>query len=88
MHSAVFVAKLTEKRTDWQEFAANADTKVGKDRDVSRLAENVWLVNFHASPAALGWLTTLCEQRGMTYGILQLEDAPQWLPLGFDPKTI
>jgi len=55
---------------------------------VQRLGETVWLVNVQANPAALAALIHGAELHGLTYGILPLADVPQWLPAGFDPKTI
>lgn len=87
MHSVIFVARVVRERSDWTEFLAEVAKKTEKNSHVLRLAENVWLVSFHQSPAGLAWLTTLCEQRGIAYGILPLADEPQWLPAGLDPKT-
>jgi hypothetical protein len=58
-----------------------------KQRGVSRLGENVWLVNFIQNPAALTRLVSYSGEHEFEYGILQLDAEPQWLPAGFDPST-
>jgi hypothetical protein len=89
MHSALFVAKIpAQERQDWADFLAFIDQKIGADKSVIRLAENVWLTNFRGSPSALGWLSTTAERKGILYGILPFDAELQWLPVGFDPKTI
>jgi hypothetical protein len=100
MHSAIVVIKIPERSYDttvqqrWQAFTADVDQMGRSSPDpldqqtgVSRLAENVWLVNFQQNPAALARLVSVATQFGLTYGILQLDALPQWLPAGFDPKT-
>jgi len=86
MHSAIIVVEVVAQRTDWLEFTAAATSKLTHSKNVERLGENVWLTNFQTDPSALGWLTTLCEQRGIPYRILPLADAPRWLPVGSDPR--
>jgi hypothetical protein len=53
-----------------------------------RLGENVWLLIVQDTIAPLGHLVATAENRGIRYGILPFERAPEWLPTGFDPKTI
>jgi hypothetical protein len=86
MHSAIFVATEISQRTDWENFLTIVATKLKDARNIERLGENVWLVNFLISPSALAWLIALAEQRGVDYKILQLDAAPQWLPA--DPNFI
>jgi hypothetical protein len=86
MHSAIFYAKITSQRSDWDEFLRFVDGKTAKDKNVARLAENVWLLNIHDGTAALGWLIGGAEQRAIEYGILPFAQAPEWLPAGFDPR--
>lgn len=88
MHSALFVATIPPETGDWCQFLDDARTKLERSRGAVRLAENVWLLNFQASPAALGWLIALAEQKAIAYGVLPFEREPQWLPAGFDPETI
>jgi hypothetical protein len=85
MHSALFVATEMPQQTDWENFLTAVATKLQTARNIERLAENIWLVNFQISPSALGWLISLAEQRGVDYRILQLDAAPQWLPV--DPNS-
>lgn len=88
MHSALFVASLTTPKTDWATFCQYVDQKLSRDESVVRLSENVWLVNVQQSPAALGHLVHYAEAHKVAYGIVPFERAPEWLPGGFDPKTI
>jgi len=86
MHSVLFVAKPTQKRADWAEFLKKVDLKLARS-DVSRLAENVWLVDLHRSTTSLGWLISSAASQAIAYGMLSFERAPEWLPDGFDPNT-
>jgi hypothetical protein len=87
MHSAMFIAQPSADES-WDKFSVNAGAKTEKDKNALRLAENVWLLDVRVSPASLGWLISTAERFGVSYGILQFEHEPQWLPGGFDPKTI
>jgi hypothetical protein len=88
MHSVLFAAKIPAEIQDWQTFLGAAAPKLKQAKGVLRLAENVWLLNLQESVAPLGWLVSLADQRGLSYGILPFQDAPQWLPAGNDPSTI
>jgi hypothetical protein len=89
MHSVLFVAQPGDRfANDWQEFSVLAANKTGRDKKAVRLAENVWLLDLTERPASLGWLIATAETKGVSYGLLPFEHAPQWLPVGFDPKTI
>jgi hypothetical protein len=89
MHSALFVAKIPGlERHNWAGFLGAVAQHLRDEKSAMRLAENVWLVNFQASPSALSWLVTSAERHDTTYGILPFVDEPQWLPVGFDPNTI
>jgi hypothetical protein len=81
MHSAIFVAEIPGKRGDWDEFLGIADVKAKEGKDVERISDNVWQINFREFPSALGWLIALCEQWDVRYRILPLADAPEWLPI-------
>jgi hypothetical protein len=87
MHSAIFVC-LPERNADFPQFLSIVAAKLKDEQQFDRLAENVWLVNFQKHPDHLGWLIALCEQRGISYRILPLADAPQWFPVGSGPKTV
>lgn len=87
MHSALFIASIPEDRR-WGPFLSFVDAKIKNDPHVRRLAENVWLVCVKESVAGLGWLVSIAESQTVSYGLLPFDDAPQWLPAAFDPKTI
>ena len=89
MHSALFVAQVWGKDPiKWGEFLMKAKVGLRKHPGVLRLAENVWLMNFQESPVSLSWFVCAADIHGIPYGILPFERAPEWLPVGFDPKTI
>jgi hypothetical protein len=83
MHSALFVAveptSLAPSQV-WLSFVSDANKHLEINKHVDKLARNVWLVNFHSSPAALASLISGAEARGVAYKILALADVPQWLP--------
>lgn len=88
MHSVLFVVSVPSQ-VKWREFAAHADLKLRKYPGAFlRLGENVWLLNLQLSVVPLGQLIALADQFEVSYGILPFEHAPEWLPGGFDPKTI
>jgi hypothetical protein len=89
VHSAVVVVKLrqdrqTEQKT-WREFL-NVISPLEANEAAARLGENIWLIDFQRDPGAFALLVSACDQFELSYGILPLENAPQWLPAGFDPK--
>jgi len=99
MHSAIVVINLPEKHetegqhSKWLTFLADvcrsSEPMVSslEDQDgVMRLAENVWQVNFHDNPGAFARLISCAMHHKLTYGILQLKDAPVWHPAAFHPK--
>jgi hypothetical protein len=97
MHSAVVVIEIPKPTYDtsvpsaWRNFLAEVDMPVSRPAldqqpGVSRLGENVWLVNLQENPLALGRLLRSVENFQFSYGILPLDAGPQWLPVGFDPK--
>jgi hypothetical protein len=88
MHSALFVLQLPLNESEWRNFADRAKLSKWQGKGASRLAENVWLLNFQESPEPLGLLIAAAAALGFSYGILPFEHAPQWLPVGFDPNTI
>jgi hypothetical protein len=97
MHSAIVVIEMppsthdTSVRQAWANFNGELDIPVAKpplhqQKGVSRLGENVWLVNLQENPGALGRILRSAENFQFAYGILPLDAGPQWLPAGFDPK--
>ena len=90
MHSALFAAKVPDlpNRQDWGRFIEAVGAKIMPGEQTTRLAENVWVVNFSESPSALSWFVASAETHGISYGILPFDAEPRWLPAGFDPKTI
>jgi hypothetical protein len=94
MHSAIIVVEMPEVRFDatsnptWENFLARVDRLtshkpdlIDKQKGVERLGENVWLVNFLQNPAALARLVEAAVRMPLHYKILQLDAAPQWLPV-------
>ena len=88
MHSALFVAQIPIGGARWREFLMKAKVGLRTHPGVSRLAENVWLVNLQENPAPLAYFVSAADALGVPYGILPFEHAPQWLPVDFDPNTI
>jgi len=89
MHSALFVARVSGVLPEkWRNFLTRAKVELHTYPSVSCLAENVWVVNFQENPAPLSYLVAAADDLGVHYGILPFEHAPEWLPAGFDPKTI
>lgn len=98
MHSAIIAVAMpewpqgTRNHPKWQAFIAAIDRLTDAKPDpldrqsgVVRIAEGVWQVNFQDNPAAVARLVSCALEHKLTYGILQLDAAPQWLPAGFDP---
>lgn len=88
MHSPLFVTEIPKDDDKWRLFVDGVKHKIKNVEGVLRLGENVWLLNLQKSVASLGWLIGHAEGQGIAYGLLPFENAPQWLPGGFDPKTI
>ena len=99
MHSAIVVINMPEKHESeghhpkWLAFLADtsraSEPMMGSLEDeesVVRLSENVWQVNFHDNPGAFARLVSYAMHHKLTYGILQLKDAPVWHPAAFHPK--
>ena len=60
MHSALFVAlEPTNPTQQWLDFVEDTSRNEEIARHASRLSNNVWLVNFQKSPAALGFFDFL-----------------------------
>lgn len=91
MHSVMFVATVGPTAQAWDEFVAFVDNSVKTTEHVIRLSENIWLLHLAKSKiatAALGTLIYRADAKGVSYGILPFEHAPEWLPGGFDPKSM
>jgi hypothetical protein len=99
MHSAIVVINIPEKQEieghhpSWLAFQAKlcraSEPMVSGLEDqegVLRLAENVWQVNFHDNPGAFARLVSCAMHHKLSYGILQLKEAPVWHPAAFHPK--
>jgi hypothetical protein len=93
MHSAIVVVAMSAvDQSGWNNFLSSINEKLprplGNQQGVSRLAENVWLLNFRQNPAAFARLVDTAARYKLPCEILQLGDPPQWLPVEFDPKPI
>lgn len=99
MHSAIVVVNMPEKletaahHPKWLAFlkavsvaAEPMAVALGEQAGVLRLAENVWQVNFQGNPGAFARLVSSAMHHQLSYGILQLKDAPTWHPASFQPK--
>ncbi len=99
MHSAIVVINMPETleskahHPDWLAFleASNsaADPMVAalaEQAGVVQLAENVWQVNFQENPGAFARLVSSAMHHRLSYGILQLAQAPVWHPASFRPQ--
>lgn len=87
MHSVLFVATIPAQHEVWVDFVQYAAKQTAENEAAARLSENVWLLNLQKSVAPLGWLVAKAEQKGIAYGLLPFERAPEWLPAAFDPNT-
>ncbi|HEY4985306.1 MAG TPA: hypothetical protein VII39_01680 [Bradyrhizobium sp.] len=99
MHSAIVVINMPEKHEleaqhpKWSTYLADlnraSEPMVNALQDqegVVRLAENVWQINFQDNPGAFARLISCAMHHKLTYGILQLKEAPVWHPAAFHPK--
>jgi hypothetical protein len=87
MHSVIFVATMPDQNADWSMFLGALAPKAKRAKGVERLAENVWVINVRCQDASLlGWLISLCDQKGIPFRMLPLERAPEWLPVAADSK--
>jgi hypothetical protein len=99
MHSAMIVVDMPHEpatgafsRQKWNDFIAEVDglklpqvNRLEDQAGVRLVTENVWLIDFQQNPSALAWLVVLANRHRLPYGILQLNDPPQWIPAGFVP---
>jgi hypothetical protein len=99
MHSAIVVINMPEKlettahHPKWLAFLKSTSlaaepmaVALGEEAGVLHLAENVWQVNFQDNPGAFARLVSCAMHHQLSYGILQLENAPTWHPASFRPK--
>src|ERR1700736_2900168 len=100
MHSAIVVINMPEKHESeghhpkWLAFLADSCrasepmmSSLEDEESVVRLSENVWQVNFHSNPGAFARLVSCSMHHNLTYGILQLKDAPVWHPVTFSSQA-
>jgi hypothetical protein len=88
MHSAIVKVVMPDDdagKQRWKAFLASVASLQGNPA-IELLGENVWQIDFQRSPAALARLVSACEQHNFSYGVLQLDAAPQWLPVDPSPK--
>jgi hypothetical protein len=83
MHTAIFYAAIPDDGSQASRqlaalFLAEAN-KLEGNPSATRLGDFVWEVNFRESPAALSVLVLACELLEIAYGVLTLDDAPQWI---------
>jgi hypothetical protein len=87
--SALFTASIPDNGSTWENFLGTLYQAIQKhEEQFSRISENVWILDLKSSMAPLGFLIAACERYAIPYGIVPFDDEPQWLPGGFDPKTI
>jgi hypothetical protein len=99
MHSAIVVVNMPEMNEaeghhpKWLAFSADLNraaepimSPLEDQEGILRLGENVWQLNFQDNPDAYVRLIACAMRHGLSYGILQLKDAPIWHPASFRPK--
>jgi hypothetical protein len=99
MHSAIVVINMSERHESeghhpkWLAYLADLSracepmvSSLEEQEGVSRLAQNVWQIDFQDNPGAFARLVSCAMHHNLTYGILQLKDAPVWHPASFHPK--
>jgi hypothetical protein len=80
MYMLVVVEMENERDTDWSMFLGALEPKWKRAKNTDRLAQNVWLADMRKDSAFLGWLISLCDQRGIPFRLLPIEKEPVWLP--------
>ncbi len=88
MQAALFVVSKLPENEVWKTFSDRIASKVAPSENTLRFSETVWFLNVTQTFADFGCLVREAEDLSISYGILPLEHEPQWLPAGFDPKTI
>jgi hypothetical protein len=83
MHRAiVYVVIPTNSPYDQQQIVGGMLAGIAKlegNKSAVRLGEFVWEVNFRDDPGALAVLIHTFEQQQLSYGILPLDAATQWI---------
>jgi hypothetical protein len=98
MHSAIVVVNMPEKHESkehhpkWLAFLADICrafepmmNSLEDEASVVRLSENVWQLNFRDNPGPFIRLISCAMHHQLTYGLLQLNEAPVWRPVTFHP---
>jgi hypothetical protein len=86
MRYALFTADIPD--TDvWRNYMNRVEPKLRQAKGVSKLGENVWLLDLSQSTVALATLVAHADAVGIVHRILPFEHEPQWLPAGSDPST-
>jgi hypothetical protein len=82
MHSAIFGVDMpaAPDRQKWLRYLAAVAPRIERAA-VERIADNVWQVDFQKSPAALAYLIAAADQENLSYRILALAVAPQWIEI-------
>ena len=77
-HSVIFWAK-TDEASGKYPFLSDANEKTSEFDNVTRVSENVWIVNLESAPTILGHLICAADANKVAYAILPLGDEPQWI---------
>jgi len=84
MHSALLAVDFSDPQAILV-FNAAAK-KIEHLKGAERLSDNVWLLNFQISPAALAALVFAADRQGLAYRILPFDAEPRWIR--GDPRAI
>ncbi len=88
MHHVLFAVPRPMDVQVWARFAQAIEDKIRPyENYIHKLAESVWLVDNKAEPRALAWLIATAENHKFGYAIAAFDNAPEWLRVGFDPRT-
>lgn len=98
MHSAIVAVEMPPRSYDttvpqaWPNFMGSVETSRGKhqpldqQKGVSRLGENVWLVNLQDNPLTFARLVHFADQFGLACKILPFDAEPQCVRVDQNPK--
>lgn len=87
MHTAIVAIEMPKEDEKWLAFL-NTTGDLTKRHSFQTLAANIWQIDFQASPVDFAQLIVAAARLGLVYRILPFDAAPQWLPVGNNPKTI